>query len=296
MAALETLRQMAVDDKSMYLDQTDEKYGRAVQHRPRRHDALRPVVALDIKEPRSSTAWSTCPGSTATTRPSPGPDLWVLFDHEDANRAGASRDFIKWLTSAEIDAKWNLAVGNLPLRSSEKDTPEFAAYVKEYPGGQKFFDNLANAKQARPTVSRLRGDVPQRRRGDRQGAAGRRGDQGGPRRGGPQVEDRTGRQVAVRRAAHRSGPEVVDVVANETARAPAAANDQGEGHRRRVTHTGGEQPAAGPAAAAMAAVPLVDRRTSRRCPAQARSYRGGLCSCGQSVVRRSEQFPQEMWC
>ncbi|HEX5201184.1 MAG TPA: ABC transporter substrate-binding protein, partial [Actinoplanes sp.] len=73
-------------------------------------------------------------------------------DHQDVNRAGASRDFVKWLTSKEIDPKWNLAVGNLPLRSSEKDTPEFATYIKEYPGGQKFFDNLANAKQARPTL------------------------------------------------------------------------------------------------------------------------------------------------
>ena len=81
-----------------------------------------------------------------------GPDVWALFDHQDVNRAGASRDFIKWLTSAQTDAKWNLAVGNLPLRSTEKTTPEFAAYVKAYPGGQKFFDNLANAEQGRPTV------------------------------------------------------------------------------------------------------------------------------------------------
>jgi multiple sugar transport system substrate-binding protein len=39
------------------------------------------------------------------------------------------------------------------LRTAEQSTPAFAAYTKEYPGGQKFFDNLANAKQARPTVS-----------------------------------------------------------------------------------------------------------------------------------------------
>jgi len=77
----------------------------------------------------------------------------VLFDHNDANRAGASRDFVKWLTSKETDAKWNLAIGNLPLPSSEQGTEEFAAYVKEYPGGQKFFENLANAKQARPTLA-----------------------------------------------------------------------------------------------------------------------------------------------
>ena len=92
------------------------------------------------------------PGVNGDHQTVSGPDLWVLFNHDDVNRAGASRDFVTWLTSKEIDPKWNLSVGNLPLRSSEKDTPEFANYIKEYPGGQKFFDNLANAKQARPTL------------------------------------------------------------------------------------------------------------------------------------------------
>ena len=77
----------------------------------------------------------------------------MLFNHDDPNRAGASRDFVKWLTSKETDAKWNLAIGNLPLRSTEASTPEFTAYVKQYPGGTKFFENLKNAKQARPTLS-----------------------------------------------------------------------------------------------------------------------------------------------
>jgi multiple sugar transport system substrate-binding protein len=75
-----------------------------------------------------------------------------MFDHADANRAGASRAFLQWLTSKDIDVRWNLGNGNLPLRSSEQGTPEFQAYCKDYPGAQKFFDNLANAKQARPTI------------------------------------------------------------------------------------------------------------------------------------------------
>jgi multiple sugar transport system substrate-binding protein len=99
-AALETLRKIAVDDKSMYLDQTDEKYTQ-------------------------------------------------LFDD---NRAGASRVFLQWLTSKDIDLRWNLGNGNLPLRSSEQNTPAFQDYSKQYPGAQKFVDNLANATQARPTV------------------------------------------------------------------------------------------------------------------------------------------------
>ncbi|MFI7541909.1 ABC transporter substrate-binding protein [Actinoplanes sp. NPDC049599] len=151
--ALETLRVMAVDDKSMYLDQTDEKYARLFNSGRIAMMLSGPWALLEIKEAKLDYGVAALPGVNGDHQTVSGPDLWVLFDHDDANRAGASRDFIKWLTSAQIDAKWNLAVGNLPLRSSEQSTPEFAAYVKEYPGGQKFFDNLANAKQARPTVA-----------------------------------------------------------------------------------------------------------------------------------------------
>ncbi|GAB2605329.1 ABC transporter substrate-binding protein [Paractinoplanes abujensis] len=150
--ALETLRQMAVDDKSMYLDQTDEKYHPLFNSGRVAMILTGPWALLEIKEAKLSYGVSNLPGVNGDHQTVSGPDLWVLFDHDDANRAGAARDFVKWLTSAQTDAKWNLKVGNLPLRSTEQSTPEFAAYVKEYPGGQKFFDNLTNAKQARPTV------------------------------------------------------------------------------------------------------------------------------------------------
>jgi multiple sugar transport system substrate-binding protein len=151
--ALETLRAMAVDDKSMYLDQTDEKYVPLFGSGHIGMILSGPWALLDVKDAKLPYGVAALPGVNGDHQTVSGPDLWVLFDHDDANRAGASRDFIKWLTSAEIDAKWNLAVGNLPLRSSEQTSPAFAAYVKEYPGGRKFFDNLANAKQARPTVA-----------------------------------------------------------------------------------------------------------------------------------------------
>ena len=112
-----------------------------------------PWSLLDIKTAKLEYGVAQLPGVNGDHQTVSGPDLWVLFDHSDANRAGAARDFVKWLTSAETDAKWNLAVGNLPLRSSEAQTDAFKKYVEEYPGGQKFFDNLANAKQARPTAA-----------------------------------------------------------------------------------------------------------------------------------------------
>ncbi|MEV6849877.1 ABC transporter substrate-binding protein [Actinoplanes sp. NPDC051411] len=152
-AALETLRQMAVDDKSMYLDQTDEKYWRLFNSGRVAMMMSGPWSLLDIKDAKLSYGVVQLPGFNGDHETVSGPDVWVLFNHDDVNRAGAARDFIKWLTSAQTDAKWNLKLGNLPLRTTEKDTPEYAAYVKEYPGGDKFFANLANAKQARPTVA-----------------------------------------------------------------------------------------------------------------------------------------------
>jgi len=152
-AALETLRQMAVDDKSMYLDQTDEKYAPLFNSGHIGMMLSGPWALLELKEAKLPYGVVDLPGFNGDHQTVSGPDLWALFDHNDVNRAGASRDFVKWLTSAEIDPKWNLSVGNLPLRTTEKDSPEFATYVKDYPGGQKFFDNLANAKQARPTVA-----------------------------------------------------------------------------------------------------------------------------------------------
>ncbi|MCW2142739.1 ABC transporter substrate-binding protein [Actinoplanes cyaneus] len=150
--ALETLRRMAVDDKSMYLDQTDERYWRLFNSGRIGMMLSGPWSLIELKEAKRSYGVAVLPGVGGDHQTVSGPDLWVLFDHEDVNRAGAARDFIKWLTSSQIDAKWNLALGNLPLRTAESTTPEFATYVKEYPGGDKFFANLANAKQARPTV------------------------------------------------------------------------------------------------------------------------------------------------
>jgi multiple sugar transport system substrate-binding protein len=82
-----------------------------------------------------------------------GPDIWALFDHKDKNREYWAYEFAKWLTSAEQDLQWNVAYGNLPLRSSEIDTPEFQAQVEALPGLDIMADNAVNAKQARPTIA-----------------------------------------------------------------------------------------------------------------------------------------------
>ncbi len=79
-----------------------------------------------------------------------GPDLWTLFDNRDVNRAHWATEFARWLTSAEQDERFNVAVGNLPLRSSEATSPAFLAQARELPGLDVIQANAANARTSRP--------------------------------------------------------------------------------------------------------------------------------------------------
>ena len=151
--ALEVLRAMAVDDKSMYLDQTDEKYPQLMYDGKVAMIIGGPWLLYDLKDKKVPYGATILPGTNGDHQTVTGPDVWVAFDHSDANRAKATTDFLLWLTSPEVDERWNLAYGNLPLRSSEESSPAFQTWVKDYaPGAQVFFDNLKNAKTPRPTI------------------------------------------------------------------------------------------------------------------------------------------------
>ena len=65
---------------------------------------------------------------------------------------GRWTQFTRWLTSPEQDEKLNVAVGNLPLRSSEATSEAFLAQARELPGLDVMQANAANAKHSRPTV------------------------------------------------------------------------------------------------------------------------------------------------
>ncbi len=151
--SLDLLRAMAVDDKSMYLDQTDEKYPQLMYDGKVAMIIGGPWLLYDLQQKKVSYGATQLPGTNGDHQTVSGPDVWVAFDHNDANRAAATSDFLLWLTSPEIDERWNLAYGNLPLRTSESTSPAFTTWATTYaPGAQVFFANLANAKNARPTV------------------------------------------------------------------------------------------------------------------------------------------------
>lgn len=150
--ALTLLRDMAVDDKSVYLDQSDIKYGELFKSGRIAMITSGPWQLYDLKTTGTPYGVTILPGTDGDHQTVSGPDIWALFDHRDKNREYWAYEFTKWLTSAEVDERWNVEIGNLPLRSSEIDSDAFAAQVAEYPGIDIMAANGENAVHARPTV------------------------------------------------------------------------------------------------------------------------------------------------
>ncbi len=151
--SLTFLRDMAIDDKSVYLDQTDTKAAELFASDRIGMITSGPWTLYDLRTAGTEYGVVPLPGTDGNHETVSGPDLWVLFDHKDVNRAHWSYEFTKWLTSPEQDIAWNVAYGNLPLRASEVDSPEFQAQVAELPGLDVMAANMVNSVHARPTVS-----------------------------------------------------------------------------------------------------------------------------------------------
>jgi multiple sugar transport system substrate-binding protein len=151
--ALDTFRAMAVDDKSVYLDQTNEKFEPLFVSGRIGMIMDGPWLMSDLKTGKTNYGVSFLPGTNGRHTTISGPDLWALFDHKDANRSYWSYELAKWITDPAQDARYNVALGNLPMRpEAEKSTPQYASLVKDYPGVDVMIANFSNVTIARPTV------------------------------------------------------------------------------------------------------------------------------------------------
>ncbi|GAA1615193.1 ABC transporter substrate-binding protein [Actinoplanes couchii] len=151
--ALETLRAMTVDDRSAYPARNGDEQVAMFKSRHIGMILSGPWVLAALSNLPLRYGVVRLPGTGTDHQTVSGPDLWVLFDHDDPDRARAARDFVTWLTSDEIDVKWNLQLGNLPLRETGRKTMAFRDYVKRFPGAGEFAANTANVKQHRPAVA-----------------------------------------------------------------------------------------------------------------------------------------------
>ncbi|GAB2539738.1 ABC transporter substrate-binding protein [Brachybacterium huguangmaarense] len=150
--ALTFLRDMAVTDRSMYLDQTDTKFAPLFES-----DRIGMITSGPWELSALQTAGTeygvvALPGTDGDHQTVSGPDLWVVFDNEDVNRAHWATELVLWLTAPAQDERLNIAVGNLPLRSSEVASPVYQEQVRELPGLDVIQANSANARTSRPTV------------------------------------------------------------------------------------------------------------------------------------------------
>ena len=154
LASLNTLRQMAVTDKSMYLDQSDSTYANLFNSGK---------IGMLVTGPWDLSGFNNIdygvqvlpsyPGTSGGHQTISGPDNWVLFNN-GSSRVAAAEKFILWLTAPAQDKQWALATGDLPIRASEGHSASFVQQLnKAQPGMAAFTANLANVKQARPQLT-----------------------------------------------------------------------------------------------------------------------------------------------
>jgi multiple sugar transport system substrate-binding protein len=147
--ALELLRAMAIDDKSLYLDANSDaiyelfasnKIGMVIS------GAFALQTFLDGKVDYGVVQLPAFGGDHQTVS---GNDNWMVFDN-GADRAAAAAEFLRYLTAPEQDAVWSVGLGNMPIRGATQATPAWKKVAKDFPGFQAFADNFKNTKQKRP--------------------------------------------------------------------------------------------------------------------------------------------------
>jgi multiple sugar transport system substrate-binding protein len=153
LTALNTLRQMAVTDHSMYLDPSDSQYANLFNSGKIGMLVTGPwdlPVFPNVKY--GVQIMPSFPGTSGGHQTISGPDNWVIFNNGSAQTQAAEK-FLLWLTAAPQDRYFSLHTGNLPIRRSVEDSPGFLQQMDQaLPGVDTFISNLGNVRQARPQI------------------------------------------------------------------------------------------------------------------------------------------------
>ena len=150
--ALTMLKSMAVDDKSVYVDTTNSKYGDLFNAGKIGMLVTGPWDLAGITVPYGVQILPSFADSTTGHQSISGPDSWVVFDRGNDRRQAATT-FLAWLTAPEQARTFSLKTGDLPIRQSLAHDQAFLAQMNAtLPGVQTFIDNLSNVTNARPQV------------------------------------------------------------------------------------------------------------------------------------------------
>jgi multiple sugar transport system substrate-binding protein len=147
--SMQLLHDMAVVDKSVYLDQGTGNYlnlfnsGKIAMLWTGPWDMS--TINKDVQYGVEILPADVSHASIA------GPDVWVMVDNGPDKVQGAW-DFLQWFTSAKTQMEWALKTGNLPIRKSQTKMPEYKQYLAKYPYAATFVANLDNVTKARPNI------------------------------------------------------------------------------------------------------------------------------------------------
>ena len=151
LAALNQLKQMAVVDKSVYLDSGNQNYLNLFNSGKL---AMLWTGPWDLGSINDDIDYGVTllPGYNGNHETISGPDLYMMFKNSDA-QVNASWDFVKWLVSPEVHLQFAIDTGDLPIRQSETELPAYQDFLKKFPGNKMFVDNLNNVKHTRPNIA-----------------------------------------------------------------------------------------------------------------------------------------------
>ena len=147
--AAQLLYDMAVTDKSVYLDKGDGLYlplfnsGKIAMlwTGPWDISSINKGVDFGVQILPADVTHATIAG----------PDMYVMLDNGSQAIAN-SWDFIQWFTSPEVHLDYAIATGHLPIRKSETTLPAYKTYLAKYPSASVFVANLENVTKARPNI------------------------------------------------------------------------------------------------------------------------------------------------
>ncbi|MGP7996118.1 MAG: ABC transporter substrate-binding protein [Streptosporangiaceae bacterium] len=153
LTSLNTLRTMAVTDKSMYLDPTDSAYANLFNSGK---------IGMLVTGPWDLSGFPNVhygvqimpayPGTSGGHQTISGPDNWVIFNN-GATKVSAAEKFLLWLTAPAQVKYWSLHTGDLPTRASVGNAAGFNQQMDAtLPDVSTFVANLGNVKQARPQI------------------------------------------------------------------------------------------------------------------------------------------------
>jgi multiple sugar transport system substrate-binding protein len=151
LAALTQLRNMAVVDKSVYLDTGNDNYLALFNSGK---IAMLWTGPWDLSSINSNVNYGVTylPGYNGDHQTISGPDLYMMFD-QSPTRSAAALKFISWLTSAKTHLQFAIATGDLPIRRSETTMPGYQTFLKRYPAEKVFVANLNNVEHVRPNIA-----------------------------------------------------------------------------------------------------------------------------------------------